>query len=495
MKIPPADLSRSYPQADASRAERSPDVSRPGREKSPYQQSTQHEGRSAGRWWLLLGALVYSVFVVYGSLVPLRFQAVPFDQALENFRSIRYLQLGIASRADWVANILLFIPLGFLWTGVAWPQRHLFWRAVVSVMVLLAACGLSLSIEFIQQYFPPRTVSLNDIIAETAGATIGISAWWALGRPMLSWLQALPLVRGTANTAQRLLVVYLVVLFGYNLMPLDLTISPVELYRKWREGKVIFLPFATPYADNAQRIYDLITDIAIWIPAAVLWRLAFHKSRMQTWLSSVIAAGVLELLQLFVYSRVSDSTDVFTAALGAAIGVTLARSTPLASSHHTTRTSASGALRWALGVACWMMVLAAVFWYPFDFNLDRSFLRDRLAGLQRVPFEAYYFGTEFRALTEVLRKSLFVAPLGFLLYRLGCHLPPTWPRGVVHGSLLLVIFTCAVTIEAGQIALPSKNADFTDGVLEFIGGALGYFGSLLVAERLQTPTSGAQRRG
>lgn len=438
---------------------------------------------------------MYSVFVVYGSLVPLRFQAVPFDQALENFRSIRYLQLGIASRADWVANILLFIPLGFLWTGVAWPQRHLFWRTVVSVLVLLAACGLSLSIEFVQQYFPPRTVSLNDIIAETAGATIGIAAWWALGRPMLNWLQALPLVQGTANTAQRLLVVYLVLLFGYNLMPLDLTISPVELYHKWREGKVILLPFTTPYADNAQRTYDLITDIAIWMPAAVLWRLAFHKSRMQTWLSAVLAASVLELLQLFVYSRVSDSTDVFTAALGAAIGVALARSTPLASSHQNTRPSASGALRWALGVACWMIVLAAVFWYPFDFNLDRSFLRDRLAGLQRVPFEAYYFGTEFRALTEVLRKSLFVAPLGFLLYRLGGHLPPTWPRGVVHGSLLLVIFACAATIEAGQIALPSKNADFTDGVLEFIGGALGYFGSRLVAERLQPPSGEAQRDG
>ncbi|OYU00153.1 MAG: VanZ family protein [Burkholderiales bacterium PBB1] len=482
MKIPPADLSSSHPQADAARAERSPDVSRSGREKGAYQ-STQYEGRSAGRWWLLLGSLVYSVFVVYGSLVPLRFQAVPFDQALENFRSIRYLQLGIASRADWVANILLFIPLGFLWTGVVWPQRHLFWRTVVSVMVLLAACGLSLSIEFIQQYFPQRTVSLNDIIAETAGATIGIAAWWALGRPMLNWLQALPLVRGTASTAQRLLVFYLVVLFGYNLMPLDLTISPVELFHKWREGKVILLPFSTTYADSAQRAYDLVTDIAIWAPVAVLWQLAYQKARLRTWQLVVAAAAAIEFLQLFVYSRVSDSSDVITAALGAAIGLALERSLWSTNPQGSVK-APMGILYWALASAGWLVVLAAVFWYPFDLNLDSTFLRERLAGLQRVPFEAYYFGTEFRAITEVLRKALFMAPLGFFCYRMGRLLPPSWPRKLVHGGLLFLIAAVAASIETVQIALPSKNADFTDGVLEFLGGALGYACSLFVAERL-----------
>lgn len=484
---PPADLPRREPLAGASRAER-PEHSR------DRPNDADRRAPRTGRGWLLLGALAYSVFVVYGSLVPLRFHFISFDQALLNFRSIHYLDLGIASRADWVANILLFIPLGFLWSGVLWPRRHLLRRIATAGAVLLAACALSLSIEFVQQYFPPRTVSLNDLIAETAGAFVGIAAWWMFGGATRRWLQALPLTRGTASLAQRLLLLYLLLLFGYNLLPLDLTISPVELYHKWREGKVILLPFSTPYANHAQRAYDLLTDIAIWVPAAALWQLAFHQARMQAWLSAVTAAGVLELLQLFVYSRVSDSTDVITAAVGAALGIALAHSMRPVSPHQVAP-PASGALRWAWAAAGWMVVLAVVFWYPFDFNLDRAFLRARVAGLQRVPFEAYYFGTEFRAVTEVLRKSLFVAPLGFLLCRLGRRLPPSWPRGVVHGGLLILIAACATGIEAGQLALPSKNADFTDGALEFIGGALGYFGSLFVAERVSPSAGSASREG
>ena len=71
-------------------------------------------------WWLTLG---YSAFVIYGSLVPLHFQRQPLDEAWAYFQQIPYLDLGIGSRADWVANILLFVPLAFLWHGVLWPRR------------------------------------------------------------------------------------------------------------------------------------------------------------------------------------------------------------------------------------------------------------------------------------------------------------------------------------------------------------------------------------
>lgn len=441
------------------------------------------EGRAAGRSWLLVAALAYLAFVVYGSLVPLTYRPVPWDEALQRFRSMPYLALGVGSRADWVANILLFIPLCFLWAGMVWPQRRALWRLPVAALLLGTAFALSVAIEFVQIHFPPRTVSLNDIVAETVGAAIGIGLWWAFGHQALRWLQALPLARGTASVAQRLLAIYLLVLFGYNLLPLDLTISPVEVYKKWREGKVIWLPFTTHYADGAQRAYDLLTDIAIWVPAAALWQLAYRRSRWQTWALAVAAAAILELMQLFVYSRVSDSTDIITAAVGAGIGVALVRP-HLATSSDSRPIRRSGALRWAGAALCWLIVLALIFWYPFDFNLDRSFLRDRVAGLHRAPLEAYYYGTEFRAVTEVLRKSLFLAPLGFILYRLGRSLPATWPRRVVHGSLLILIAACAALIEGVQLLLPGKNADFTDFALEVFGGLIGYAGSHLVYERL-----------
>ena len=78
--------------------------------------SAKYSTSTLGRW-LYLPAGLYLVFVVYGSLVPLDFTPLPLDEAIERFRRIRFLNLGIGSRADWVANGLLMIPLAFLLCG------------------------------------------------------------------------------------------------------------------------------------------------------------------------------------------------------------------------------------------------------------------------------------------------------------------------------------------------------------------------------------------
>ena len=58
--------------------------------------------------------LAYLAFVVYGSLVPLDFRPIPLDQAWLSFQQVPFLSLGVGSRADWVANGVLYVPLGFL---------------------------------------------------------------------------------------------------------------------------------------------------------------------------------------------------------------------------------------------------------------------------------------------------------------------------------------------------------------------------------------------
>ena len=67
---------------------------------------------------LTLAWLGWLVFVVYGSLVPLDYVALPLDHALAAFRNIPFLSLGLDSRADWVANGVLYAPLGSLAEGV-----------------------------------------------------------------------------------------------------------------------------------------------------------------------------------------------------------------------------------------------------------------------------------------------------------------------------------------------------------------------------------------
>ena len=438
----------------------------------------QHHSRDL-RVWLAIVGLAYLCFVIYGSLVPLSFRPMPLAGALDAFSRIAYLDLGIGSRADWVANILLFIPLTYLWTGVLEAPRPGAMRVLVAIVVFASALGLSILVEFTQLFFPPRTVSINDILAEAIGAAIGISIWWLTGKWLMHWLRSLPLAQGSRGVAERLLTVYLLLVFGYNVMPLDLTLSPVELYHKWREGRVLLVPFSAAYANLAQQVYDLLSDTVVWVPVAMLWAYAYKTSTRKIWWYVLFAAMTLEFLQLFVYSRVSDSTDILTAGIGGAIGLWIARARQKSAPQRETSTgrgvhSSTGRLPW-LAVVVWLAVVLTVFWYPFDFSFDRDFVRSRLLESRRAPFEALYFGTEFRALTEVLHKAGFMLPLGVLLGYIFNNGTRRLPRGLVHAAAILVVVIVAASIEAGQLFLPGKIADLTDVLLESAGAIAGYF--------------------
>ena len=133
---------------------------------------------AAERRLLPIVALGYLLFVVYGSLVPLDFHYHPLNEAWAQFAHIPYLSLGVAERADWVANIVLYVPLAFFfcaWSG----RRSARWWSALSVFLVCATAAVA--VEFTQIYFPPRTVSLNDIVAEVIGSIIGIAIWWTAG--------------------------------------------------------------------------------------------------------------------------------------------------------------------------------------------------------------------------------------------------------------------------------------------------------------------------
>lgn len=421
---------------------------------------------------LWLAALVYTAFVVYGSLVPLQFRALPWDEALARFAAMPFLRLGIGSRADWMANLLLFIPLTFLWMGALAAGGSRLHTALATLALIPAATGLSLAIEFTQLFFPQRTVSQNDIFAETLGGGVGVLVWWGTGRRFVEWLQSWQHTHARAALAERLAWVYLAGVLVYNVLPLDLTISLAEIFHKWQSGKLNLIPFGGLPDRPADAFYEVATDALIWVPLALLWRLDGTRSAWRAWGTTLATAVALEFMQLFVFSRVSDVTDMFTAAIGAALG-------SLAGGRLAAREAPTGPpLRWAAWLpfalaAGWISVLLLVFWFPFDFRSDGGFIKSRLDFVYRVPFEVYYFGTEFRAITEVLRKTLFFAPLGGLLAWGVARQPWRW-RAPLFALSMLGLLLMPVVIELGQVMLPEKIADTTDGFLAWLGGLAGY---------------------
>ena len=438
----------------------------------------------------LLGAAVFATFAVYGSLVPLEYRPLSFDEALVRFGNIRYLQLGITSRADFVANILLFIPLGLLLAG-AWlvdrPGWLRAWLAVLTIVPLMAA--LSVAIEFTQVFFPRRTVSLNDIMAETVGGALGLALWILLGQITTNWVRAFASERHRPLLVVRLLAAYVAVFLVAQLMPFDVTIDVGELKQKFDEGRIVLTPLGYAYPSLLAAVWDLGGDVALWIPVGVLatigWtRPGTHRSPVTAVALSLFCAGLVELAQIFVFTRYAALIDLFTAAAGIVCGVTVTgyfqtRSEPVA--------SRSGHRLWPVGaLVVWIGALATYHWAPFDFAISRDVLRVGLAHLWVPPFSNYYFGSEFHAFTELSRKFLLAAPVGALL-RFATPAAASVSIARLHRVAFLAIGVIVFSgLEAGQMFLPARTADVTDVVIGLAGIEAGRW----VVERLRESSSG-----
>jgi glycopeptide antibiotics resistance protein len=454
---------------------------------APSPAAIRPTGGRAPPTWVLAVATIYLLFVVYGSLVPFDVQPIPLAQALEGFFSMPYLPLGVGrAGTDLPTNVLLYIPLSFLFAELLLRNARGAVRWLGMLSVLLLAQSLSLLIEFVQQFFPARATSLRDVLANGAGAAAGLLLWRWRGEALSRWVGGWRVVSGRAGVAEYLLWGYLGLLFFYNLLPLDLTISPVEIYHKWSRGDLNLIPFGYGAENTAQLIYELGTDIAIWVPVSLLWILSGKKGPMPAWGWSILAALALEFGQLLVFSRVSDVTDVITAAIGGGIGVSLARffvaGAPMRRA--APRTALGGAPVVAGLAMLWVGVLAAVFWYPYHFEFSRVLLHERMALFYQTPFQDYFYGTEFRAVTGVLRQLALYLPLGLILGRLGRDMR----RGAI-GALYLPLAMAALLlvplgIELGQVALPGKFPSSGDWLLAFLAGLGGYFSYRAIQRRV-----------
>jgi glycopeptide antibiotics resistance protein len=350
-------------------------------------------------------------------------------------------------------------------------------RLFLTVFVWLVCLVVSFGVEFAQVFAVSRVSSASDILAQAIGSVVGLALWWWKGEASLRWFQEWQHARGRTVLAERVLWAYLVLLFAFNVLPLDLTISPVELYHKWKAGRIIFIPFSYPMETWADGLYGLIVDVLTWVPISLLALLSGRKTGAQAWRMTVLAALLLEGLQLIVYSRVTDTTDVLTAMVGAQVGIWLGRRLTKYSPE-ATPPRADGQRSIMLGVIgylVWLLVLAIVFWYPFEFTRDPQLLKARLNGLVTMPFYNYFYSTQLRAATEVVHKVAFFIPLGVILSFSRRAFTTPSARTLVDAVALTALLAAAAFVELGQVALPAKYPDITDWVLESAGAVIGYF--------------------
>ncbi len=396
-------------------------------------------GPAAPRLWPLW--LAWCVFVVYGSLVPLNFQPLPWTEALRLLTQAPMLNLGAAQRADWVANGVLYFPVGFLGAAVMMGHHPGAWRKQLALVAALAlGMALALVVELAQTAVPGRTVSRNDLLAEILGSALGAAAAWAGTRPLRTLLAALQ-AGGTA--LWRVLgPAYVLAYLGLALFPFDLLLSIPELARKLQRPYVAWWMVgpdsgAGPWRQWAKLAAEVLAVLPIGLYGAFLQagRPSLPNHRLTRPLAA-FAAGLglglaIEVAQLLLVSGVCQGVSVLTRGLGWAAGAALMgwRAVPHAETLRAALRRASAPL---LAAHATLLALNAGWpqapWLPLDQAWQR--LQDNV---RFVPLYYHYFSSESHALVSLLVVAASHAPLGLMGW--AWHVQP----GVTAGCAALLV--------------------------------------------------------
>jgi VanZ family protein len=432
----------------------------PGRTDSEHAGAVAAPGKAR---WPLVAALLYTCFPIYGSLLPFRWQSVPWDTALAQFGSVLQGPLQVAARTDFVANVLLATPLALLWLGALGPSppRSRPLRSLAAGLTIWLACtALAVALEFSQIYVSGRQPALSDCVAQSLGAALGVVLWWHM--PAAVWTPA-----PSATAAMRqVFALYLAGVVLYGLLPLDLTLSLSELSDKWHGGLVRLVPFAAWVEQPIAGLLDFALDAGIWGLAAVLARRAWGPTTVDRVVLLVAAAAALEVAQIFVLSRVVDTTDIVAAATGIVVAGFWGRA-GAARVGESSRPAATVGRLWApaLGAIAGLIVTIA----PYPVSLTGATLAERLPALWQPPFASYLIGTEFELVTSLLRRVFLYGGFSVLV------LWALHRRPLRSGMRVLVTAatgaTLAAVVEGLQLFQPGRTVDSGDVVLAALVGA------------------------
>lgn len=379
-------------------------------------------------------AVAAAGFVLYGSWVPFDFRAPPGGDPARYFVACLRDRTAVHSRSDSVGNVGVAVPLGFFLLAAARVDRRRGVGELLAALVLWpVAVAVAVLAEYGQVFLPTRFASGADIWCQAIGAALGMLGWVVAGRWLTAHARAVWDRARPREAAGRLLAAYLLWVAAAQALPLDLTASPADVYRKLRD-RVVVVPFAEfgpgGPADAGMKFVKLV---GLFLPAGLLaGRLWTNPLRPLS--LGVLLAGVTEAGQLVVQSRTPSATDVVVGAAGVLSG--------WAASRYGSR---------GLLLPVWLAALVVIFWAPFDFVAAPG----GFGWLPGRPLE----GHPLFALEDAVVKLALFAPIGAAV--------GSSRRGALAGGL------AALAVEAGQLFLPAHVPGASDVILGALGGAVG----------------------
>ena len=355
--------------------------------------------------------LLVIALIVYGSFYPFHFELTP--RAAYPVTTIlgawptqwsRYLL------RDFLINVMIYIPLGFAMTMLFIEKRL---RPVAAAAGMALSCFLSSTMEFTQLYIPLRDPSIADILANTAGGTLGALVAMASERKLRRLLEAPS--HGLRGAAAVLLVMWGIAEF-YPFMP---AIGRSHVYAALHHLMHSARP--SPVA--------FWLSIAEWSAVGLAIEAIFAR-RQTIWFALLIAGSMIA--QAIIADHTLDAAgDVGAAAIAFGIWVT-----------------APEKMR---GKVCVLLLASAILLrqlQPFHFDSAPH-------AFSWLPLAATFESVRESALVIIARKAFDYGALVFALHSIGWRY---WRAGLTVAIPLLIT-------EGIQTWLPMRSPEITDPLL------------------------------
>lgn len=410
------------------------------------------------------------------SLLPLEFRSIPLDHFANNVRNIPFLDLGLYSRADWVANGVVFAPIGFLWCAALTSSR-VHGLAALALCVLATSAGAWL-LEATQLFFVGRTESLNDIYAEMIGGAVGALAWLVLGQPLRQVLRAF--FESGAAALRAGIILYLVAVVAVALFPFDFLLSLSEFRTRLEQNPIGVFPSGCA---GVRCLIDVAIDVVSFAPLGVL-----IYSLGRRWLSALaagLALGIfLEFVQLFTFSGTVELSSFVLRSAGAVLGWFAAA---LAVQIGWARLSGYLPVVAILVVLPYLGMLMVGNQWRLASPLSWAEILDRANALTWIPFAYFYVAAEATAVQKLVVQIAMYAPVGVLYWALFRERPGALARAWIPAVIATGL---AAVMGLGRLALyPGVGPDPTNLLIAALVAFAALKACCLLAHRATTQPS------
>jgi VanZ family protein len=409
-------------------------------------------------------ALIYALLVVYSSLVigPLGVHFVAMDPAAawREFLATPFVDHDSNERPDWIANLIMLAPFGYLAAGMLRPRPGPLWMAGAVVAGWLVSALFILSVKYAQLFFPPRTVTVNYIVAQSIGATLGVLLFW------VSHTRLFPVIERRFERGQGLVVilgVYSAVLGLYFLAPFDFVLSASDLESRLRALPALLSPPPGAEPSRLLRAAMAIGKIASTVPVGMLLAITgrgYSLGRLA--LNGFGLMVAVAILSLFVLSVTPAPTAILYRTAGIVAGILLMRwvggKDLRRRLYRLSRLMPAIILVYVASVL-YLTGLIDSHWRTGDEAMRALDERGLL------PFWHYYIVSKASAAKSIALHAAVFAPIGAMVWlRRG-----GWSSGPAFSAVLA--FALSFVTEIGRWMKPGLQPDFSDPIVAAVAAS------------------------